>query len=567
MRSAWRYSFVFTLGWTVLTASAADVLVRGPESDALKNVRIALSGLSSSGGELPDEARLVKTAADALKPFGYYEATCTVTYRGEKAEMTVTPGRQIQLAESVVVIDGPAAEEPAVKKLLAGIPRAGSPLKHADYEAFKSALNNLALSEGYFDAEFETSRLEVSVKKGEARWVITWHSGERWRFGQTVFEGSQIDEDRLTSLVPYRNNEAFSADRAAALSKNLSATGWFQSVAVTPEFSRAADRTLPMRAAVTPRAKNEVELGLGVDSDVGLNGEIQWARPWINRRGHSLKFTSAVSANEQTVSGQWKIPEKKDPVNSYWLVGSGYKHTDLNDTKSQSVTATFSRTTLLASGWQRTPSVTSSQTRFTQADVTKSTFLLYPGLSFSRIRQRGGLSPNWGDSQRYTAEISRREWGSGTDFALFRLQDSILRTWRDRHRFVGRITLGVIAADDLDQVPPEKRFFAGGDKSIRGYGYQKISPRDDEGQLIGASKLVTGTLEYQYRVTGGWWGAVFADAGDAVRSLSDFDVKKGAGFGVRWDSPVGPVKLDLAWPLGDKTESGVHFYVGLGTQW
>ena len=111
MRSAWRYSFVFTLGWTVLTASAADVLVRGPESDALKNVRIALSALSSSGGELPDEARLVKTAADALKPFGYYEATCTVTYRGEKAEMTVTPGRQIQLAESVVVIGGGARRE------------------------------------------------------------------------------------------------------------------------------------------------------------------------------------------------------------------------------------------------------------------------------------------------------------------------------------------------------------------------------------------------------------------------------------------------------------------------
>ena len=76
------------------------------------------------------------------------------------------------------------------------------------------------------------------MKKGEARWVITWHSGERWRFGQTVFEGSQIDEARLPSLVPYRDNEAFSADRAAALSKYLSATGWFQSVAVTPEFSR-----------------------------------------------------------------------------------------------------------------------------------------------------------------------------------------------------------------------------------------------------------------------------------------------------------------------------------------
>lgn len=68
-------------------------------------------------------------------------------------------------------------------------------------------------------------------------------------------------------------------------------------------------------------------------------------------------------------------------------------------------------------------------------------------------------------------------------------------------------------------------------------------------------------------MTGRWWGAAFFDAGDAVRSMDDFTVHKGAGAGIRWDSPVGPVKFDLAWPINDASERGLHFYIGLGAQW
>lgn len=559
-------------GMTLLAGAAfgvmaADVTVRGPDGEPKENVRIAVTGLATDADGDIDEPRLVRAASEALKPFGYYAPEITVTYENDKPVVTVALGEPVTLEAADVVVTGEAADDPDVKKLLATIPAEGSPLRHADYDSFKSKLNSLSLAKGYFDADFEKSRLEVSIKRQKARWVIHWRSGPRWKFGATQFEGSQIREDYLRSLITYQEGEAFTAEQMAAFSKNLSQTGWFDAAAVRPRFREAKDKTLPVKAAVTPRSKNEVEVGLGVDSDVGVNGEIHWTRPWINSRGQSLLVSSSASAKEQTVSAQWKLPEMSDPLNDYWLVSSGYKHTDLNDTKSRSVTATLSRTHLLPSGWQRTPSITASQTWFTQANVDESTFLLYPGLSFSRIRQRGGLSPEWGDSQNYAAEVSRREWGSGVDFALLKLQDSVLRTWRSNHRFVGRVTLGILATNDIDKVPPEKRFFAGGDKSVRGYGYQKISPKDGDGQLIGASKLATASVEYQYRVTGGWWGAVFFDAGDAVRSVSDFDLKKGAGFGVRWDSPVGPVKLDLAWPVGDPDHSGINFYVGLGAQW
>ncbi|KAB1991021.1 BamA/TamA family outer membrane protein, partial [Haemophilus parainfluenzae] len=99
-----------------------------------------------------------------------------------------------------------------------------------------------------------------------------------------------------------------------------------------------------------------------------------------------------------------------------------------------------------------------------------------------------------------------------------------IRTLYDRHRFVTRGTLGWIETGDFDKVPPDLRFFAGGDRSIRGYKYKSIAPKYANGDLKGASKLITGSLEYQYNVTGKWWGAVFVDSGEAVSDIrrSDF---------------------------------------------
>lgn len=116
-------------------------------------------------------------------------------------------------------------------------------------------------------------------------------------------------------------------------------------------------------------------------------------------------------------------------------------------------------------------------------------------------------------------------------------------------------------------MPPSLRFFAGGDRSIRGYKFRSISPRDDEGKLTGASKLLTGSLEYQYNFTGRWWGAVFVDTGDAVNDLRINDLKTGAGVGIRWASPVGPVKFDFAVPVNDSEKrNDLQFYIGLGPE-
>ncbi|WP_459782455.1 autotransporter assembly complex protein TamA, partial [Photobacterium sp. R1] len=115
------------------------------------------------------------------------------------------------------------------------------------------------------------------------------------------------------------------------------------------------------------------------------------------------------------------------------------------------------------------------------------------------------------------------------------------------HRGLARLDAGAIWAEKIEDIPPSMRFFIGGDSSLRGYSYESISPRDSEGQQIGGEFMLASSLEYQYRLTGNWWGALFYDYGSSWTDSPDWQA--GAGVGIRWASPVGPIRLDFAWGL------------------
>lgn len=258
---------------------------------------------------------------------------------------------------------------------------------------------------------------------------------------------------------------------------------------------------------------------------------MQWDKPWINSRGHSLTSNMSISKPEQSIGANYKIPLKVNPLEQYYSIQGGYKRTDLNDTRSDTTTLNVSRNWDMSTGWQYSINTRWSLSHFTQGDVTNTTMLLYPGANASRVRQRGGMMPYWGDSQRYSVDYSNKIWGSDVEFLALQAQQVWIRTPWEGHRFVVRGTFGWIETNQFEKVPPELRFFAGGDRSIRGYKYQSISPEDSKGKLTGASRMLTGSVEYQYNVTGNWWGAVFVDSGEAVNDFTKSDFKTGAGAG------------------------------------
>jgi len=561
----------------VVQAATVRLQVTGLSGELQSNVRARLSTISndevSADGRF--RARVREAIQEGLKALGYYEPTIEFELqpppKGGKRPVLlvkVTPGEPVKLVGETVVFRGEAIKDADYLALRgAGRSKIGNVLNHGDYDSFKSSLNNMALRKGYFDADFAKSQLGVSVPRREAFWDIDYNSGDRYRFGDVSFEGSQIREEYLRNLIPFKKGDYYDSRSLAELNRRLSATGWFNSVVVAPQFSQGRKtKVLPLHGVVSPRTKNTIETGVGYSTDVGPRVKATWRRPWINSYGHSFSASANVSAPEQQLDFSYKIPLLKAPIEQYYLLQGGLKRTDLNDTKANSATLGGSRYWESSSGWQRAINLRWSLDNFTQANVSNNTMLIYPGVSINRTRSRGGLMPTWGDSQRYSVDVSDTTWGSDIDFVIMQAQNVWIRTLAEKHRFVVRGNLGWIETHDFDRVPPDLRFFAGGDRSIRGYKYKDISPRDDDGKLLGASKLATGSLEYQYNITGRWWSAVFIDSGEAVNNIKQSDFKTGAGFGVRWQSPVGPVKLDIARPIGDDQHRNIQFYIGLGPE-
>ncbi len=121
---------------------------------------------------------------------------------------------------------------------------------------------------------------------------------------------------------------------------------------------------------------------------------------------------------------------------------------------------------------------------------------------------------------------------------------------------------GTTITPSFEQLPSSVRFFSGGAQSVRGFRFQSLGPTDNNGEVVGASNLVLGSIEFEHYLNDRWGAAVFIDVGNAIDDLND-DLEKGAGFGLRWKSPIGPVRIDLASAVSrDGNPWRIHINIG-----
>ncbi len=510
----------------------------------------------------------------ALETLGYYDNETSFTLDPNKQQSgrkplliaTVSLGEPVKLVETDIRISGQAENDPAFAKLTKNLPKEGSRLNHESYEDYKSALQKLALQRGYFDADFSVHRLEVMPSTHQAWWRLYFNSGERYRYGEIKFVNSQIREDYLRNMLTIKSGDAYSINQVSQVTNDFSSSGWFGSVLLQPHL-REETKLVDFDVLLQPKKKNSMEVGIGYSSDVGPRLQLGWKKPWINNRGHSFRSNFYVSSPKQTIEATYQMPLLKNPLNYYYEFSAGMENEKTADTDSLATTVAALRYWNHPTGWQYSLGVRSRYDSFTQADIKNKTFLLYPSASVNRTRMQGGLFPVWGDTQKITLDFGRKLWMSDVNFFSVRASTAWIRTYADNHRLLTRLEIGYLHTTDLHKIPPALRFFAGGDRSVRGYGYKKISPKDARGKLIGGSRLATGTLEYQYQVYPDWWAATFVDGGLAANRFHTKELRYGAGVGVRWASPVGAIKFDIATPLRDKDNSkNIQFYIGLGAE-
>jgi translocation and assembly module TamA len=510
--------------------------------------------------------RVAREIKQALRGLGYYQVLIEFEDKFDGKDYVllakITAGKYVFIEVADLQLNGEAvrdAEFLALQKAKA--PRKGERMHHGIYEDYKKALLSLSHRKGYFDAEFSRAELEVTPGDRRGKMHLHFQSGPRYRFGEIKFVGGQIRDARLQTLLPFKSGDFYSAERLAKLSQNLANTLWFGSVDLIADPDNRKDGALPLTIELQPAVKNTVETGIGYATDVGARIKTSWFKPWVNDRGHSLNADLALSQREQYLETSYKFP-LRDVANDYYQLSFGYKNKDLLDTDSTSYNLKGERHWLLSNQWQRTLSLRWLYEDYVQGAQRDTSNLVLPGFAFSRNRDTGGSMPLDADNYLLSVEAANTSWGSDTDFVRLYGRAGWIGSFSEDQRWLVRLDAGAILQEQIANIPPSLRFFAGGDSSLRGYGYQTIAPVNAEQELIGGIRLATVNLEYQHRVKGDWWLALFTDYGSAWNDQPDW--KQSVGIGARWASPVGPIRLDLAYGM-DHEPNGrfrIHFTLG-----
>ncbi|MBE3943563.1 outer membrane protein assembly factor [Vibrio parahaemolyticus] len=558
------------VGLLVVSQSAyADVSLKlkGIDGALEDNVKAYLSSIPEKdySTSLRFQARLDQSITEALNALGYYHAKISYSISEGNDELIVNihKGLPVKIKVMDVVISGEAKEDEEFANLIAKSPlEVGRILNQGEYDSLKSGIRNLALQRGYFNGDFKLNKLEVIPELNEANVRLHYDSGIRYHFGPVEITGSQIWENRVESMRPFEIGEPYLVSDVGEYNQNLSNTDWFSSVFVEPDLSKLEDgRELPIKVSLAPAAKNQIETGIGYSTDTGVRGTLKWKKPWVSARGHSFNTALSLSKPEQTITAGYKIP-LDDVLREYYQLQFGLKHLDNRDTESLESNLAVERHWLTDGGWHKTVYVRHLYENFSQGLQDDGVQFVLPGATFSRTRVRGGSMPMWGDKQSVTVEYGDPALLSETRVLRLLGRSSWIRGIGENHRGLFRLEGGANITEEFEKLSPSLRFFAGGDNNIRGYGYESISPVDESGALTGAKYILSSTLEYQYRVYGNWWAATFYDIGDAFNDTPEW--KSGAGVGIRWASPVGPVSFDFAWGLDEKpnNEFRIHFSLG-----
>ena len=347
----------------------------------------------------------------------------------------------------------------------------------------------------------------------------------------------------------------------------------------------AESKSVPLYVFVTADKPRDVDLGIGYGTDTGVRAVARMEHNLINRDGYQAGISVGASKINQSVNLHASRPWKH-PLDDTLNANISYEHETINqgegnlDLETNTIKGGVSRNIRKEEGWNRTYSVRYRQDELESgvtgpdrenlpvpfnregAQFSQEAFLL--GYQIDKTITDNPTNPTKGWHQYYSVEAGTDSVLSDTDMAIARAGVSGVYSFgeQNKHQVVASLDGGYIWAKDFEDVPYKLRFFAGGDRSIRGYDYNSLSATE-KGYLVGGQVLAVGSTEYNYEFRPGFRGAVFADVGNAYDTDFEADTKLGLGFGVRWASPVGMVRVDLAaGVLEDSIPVRLHFFIG-----
>ncbi|WP_252178184.1 autotransporter assembly complex family protein [Endozoicomonas sp. 4G] len=543
--------------------------VKGLEDGQKQNAERFLQTLPAIKPEqLPRyQSSILEAVQKSLQALGYFNPTITMELDSkdkDQLNVHVDPGQPVRIRNINVELKGQAGKNPLFKNIVKQSPlKKGVIFNSGEYEDLKTTLNTQAQSLGFFDAQMRTHRVNVYPQDYAADVELVFDSGKRYRFGEIVY-GDIPENTRalIQTMLTFQPGSPYQSVKLGNLNKDLASTGYFQQIDVRTLRNETVDYQVPIYIGVTPNRSHEIETGVGYSTDEGPRLSLTWDIPLINDKGHSLTNEALLSAPRVELTSSYKIPYG-NPLTEFYDLQLGYQYKGQEDTISNLGSTSIHKWKKNPLGWDRDLFFRIQYESYKQGLQHGRSLLAIPGISMTRRDTKGGkIDPRSGYLIMSTAEFSDKFLGSDQNFLKLWGRTKGLTTLAEKHRFIGRVEQGFIWINDVNKVPPSIRFFTGGDQTVRGYDYESIAPKDADGKLMGAQYMTALSIEYNYQFLEHWRAAVFVDSGIATNDYRD-DWKTGAGFGIRWITPLGALRVDLAFAVSEPgTPYKLHFSMG-----
>lgn len=553
--------------------SPIKVNVQGASHDLSENLLLYLPSMRGMNCR-SDQDRLNRfieasqpQLTKAAESMGYYDARFNMTSARQGNcwvfNIKAQPGGQVKVIGQSIAIQGEGAKLDSFKKIKEKPPYfIGDPLIHQPYEDFKSSLGRQSNKLGFFDAKYNARRLEVDPDKLEANVVVDYNTGNRYRVSSVDIKQDVLAGKYLQRYMNVQAGDYYDSDELLKQQRALEASGYYKDVQLRTKRSEATNQQVPVEIITEKRKRYTYTGKLGYGTDTGARIEAKMDAHWVNPKGHKLTVEAGHSNPESKAGFQYKVP-LWEPEHEYAALSAGWERSKSDDIESRALKSEFSYNRRNDDQWQQTAYIKYLKERTETSALQDESQLTLLGARLKKTYSDDLLFPTEG--WQVTAQLQGAHDKVLSDQTLGQgeIQAKYLKRVDHGGKVIMRGKVGTTWTDELTDTPKSLRYFAGGQNSVRGYDFESLGTADDNGDVIGGKHVVTTSLEYEHPVNSKWGVAGFVDAGNAFEDWNDYSMEIGAGLGVRYKSPVGPIRVDVATPTD---ETDLHVYFGLGPE-
>jgi outer membrane protein insertion porin family/translocation and assembly module TamA len=513
--------------------------------------------------------------AATYREFGHYRARATYalswdeTQREVSVRIDVEEGPEVHLESfSIDLSEMPQGALHWQQLLVDPLPlRKGAVFTVANYGGAKRALLQKLADLGFPDATLSGGgEVDLGTNSATIDWTV--HPGPRVRIGEIRVSGMKtVTEDVIRRELTFKPGDVYSDKDIQQSQRQVSDLGLFRSALIgtvidpnapPPEGVPPGKVTRPISVAVDERPLRSVRLGAGYGTEDKVRAQVGWLHRNVSGRADTLEVHARYSSLATEFQATLKEPHLPDPRTTLWL-DSRIRDDTLPAYDDVALLGRVAVERPLRRGWSGQIGYDVEWTnvrKVTSADPNQiEQFRLgYLEMGVRRITADSLVEPTKGTWLEASVETASSWLGSQKDYVRWTIDGRAFLPVGPTV-IAGRVLLGSITGFSRtsgDELPVTKLFYAGGSGTVRGYDYQHLGPDDAPGRAIGGESLLTGSLEWRFPIWRELRGATFLDAGQLSRDAWDWkpqELRTSVGFGFRYSTPLGPVRVDIAGPL------------------